>query len=95
MFRGTPDPSFNRGPGGGGPGGRGGGPGSAFRLIPPFAENQVNLTEEQRAKVTQLEADTKAQLQKILTREQMKAMEEARPPRGPSGIGGPEGNPPR
>ncbi|HWE96199.1 MAG TPA: YHYH protein [Tepidisphaeraceae bacterium] len=85
LFRGTPDPSFNRGPvGRPGPGGRPG-----FHLIPPFAEPQLNLSADQRQQITALENETKAKLGKILTADQLKTLQETRPPgppgRGPSG----------
>jgi hypothetical protein len=96
MFRGTPDSSFDRGPmaggggrrGGGGLGG-GGGPPGGFHLIPRFAEDPLNLTDDQRKQIADLEAETKAKLEKILTADQMKTLEQARPPgRGPGGPGG-------
>jgi hypothetical protein len=93
MFRGTPDPSFDRGPvagGGGRRGGRGpgfgpGGPPGGFHLIPRFAEDQLNLTDDQRKQIAELEAQTKGRLEKILSADQMKTLEQARPPRGPGG----------
>ncbi len=84
------------GPGGPGPGpggGQRGGPGG-FHLIPRLAEEKLNLTDEQKKQVADLEAETKAKLAKILTADQLKTLEEARPPRGqrpggPRGEGGP------
>ncbi len=93
-YRSTPDPSFNRRPPGGGfPNDGGGPPAPGFHLIPRFAEPRLSLTDEERKQIATLEADTKARLSKILTPEQMKTMEEARPPRGFGGPGGPGGGP--
>lgn len=83
------------GPGGGGGGGRtgGGGPGGpgggGAHLIPRFAEEQLNLSEDQRKQIADLEREMKDKLAKILTPEQVKALEDARPPqRGQGGPGG-------
>jgi hypothetical protein len=48
---------------------------------------QLKLTDEQKKQVAELEKDTKAKLGKILTSEQKKILEKARPPR--PGQGGP------
>ncbi|MGO8746553.1 MAG: hypothetical protein ACLQNE_11240 [Thermoguttaceae bacterium] len=85
------------GPGGGGPpwrmgpGGQGGPGGfrAGFHLIPPFAVEKLNLTEDQQQQVAALEKETKAKLYKILTTAQRKTLETARPPR--PGMGGPGG----
>src|SRR5580704_4596765 len=57
------------GPNGGGPGGREGrgGPGGGFHLIPRFAEEKLNLTDDQKTQIAELEKETKAKLEKILT----------------------------
>ena len=105
MFRGAPDSSFDRGPmaggsgrhGGPGPGGGGGlagGPPGGFHLIPRFAQDQLNLDDDQRKQIAELEAETKAKLAKILTSDQMTTLEQARPPRGGPGGGGPGGGGP-
>ena len=93
------------GPGGppprNGPGGRGG-PRAGFHLIPPFVAERMNLTDAQKKQVAELEKETKAKLYKILTPQQQKTLEAARPPRprqgggdrrGPGGPGGPGGGP--
>jgi YHYH protein len=80
-FRGTPDPSFMRRPGGGG-GAREGGPDGAFHLIPPFALRRVNLTDEQRRQIEPLDQEARERLEKILTPEQLQILKESRPPRG-------------
>jgi Spy/CpxP family protein refolding chaperone len=83
------------GPGGGGPGGPGGGgpgrPPGGVHVIPRFAEEKLNLTDDQRKQVDDLEKEVKEKLSKILTPEQMKTLEEARPPRGPGGGQGGQG----
>ena len=77
------------GPGGpGGPGGRGG-----FHLLPPRAQEQLNLTADQQKQLAALEAETKAKLEKILTPEQLKQLQQMRPPGRPGGMGGPNGGP--
>jgi hypothetical protein len=81
---------------GGGPGGpregrpdRAGPPGGVH-VIPRFAEEKLKLTDDQRQQIADLEKEMKEKLAKILTPEQLKTLEQARPPRGP-GRGGPEG----
>lgn len=74
------------GPGQGGPGGQGG-----FHLLPPRAMEQLNLTAEQQKKLTALEAELKAKLEKILTPEQMQQLKQMRPPQRQGGPGGPGG----
>ena len=75
------------------PGGPGGGPEDprgpegGFHLIPRFAAEQMNLTTEQQAQLAKLEAEAKAELDKILTPAQQRALDEARPP-FPGGPGG-------
>ena len=93
---GNPPPKQDGGPGGaGGPpgGGQGGGQGQrrgpgGFHLIPPFALEKLELTDDQKTQIADLEKETKAKLEKILTPEQMKTLKEARPPRGQGGRGG-------
>lgn len=67
-----------------------GGPAAGFHLIPRFVAEQLKLTEEQAKEIAELEKEVKAKLDKILTAEQKKILEEARPPRGgQGGQGGP------
>lgn len=82
---------------GGGPGGVGGqhrpdGRGG-FHLLPPRAEQRLQLTDDQKKQVAALEAETKAKLEKILTPEQLEKLNHMRPPmmgrRGPGMRGGP------
>jgi len=85
-----PPPGREGGPGGpGGPGGQGG-----FRLVPPRAQEQLNLTADQQKQVADLEAMTRAKLDKILTPEQLQELRQMRPLQrqaGPGGPGGPGG----
>ena len=88
---GPPDGPGGEGAGGpprrGGPGGPGG-PGG-FHLIPRFAMEKLNLTEDQQKQVADLEKETKTKLYKILTPKQQKTLEASRPPRPGEGQGGP------
>jgi len=80
----------------GGPGGRGG-----FHLLPPRAQEQLNLTSDQQKQLAALEVEVKAKIEKILTPEQLKQLQQMRPPppqggmgRGrPGGAGGGQGGP--
>ena len=76
-------PQHQGGPGG--PGGRAG-----FHLLPPRAQEQLKLTDDQKAQIAALEAETKAKLEKILTPEQMTQLKNLRPPMRPDGQGGPQ-----
>ena len=73
------------------PASRPSGPGGGFHLIPVFAAEKMNLTDDQRKQLDELAKETKAKLDKILTPEQQKILEEARPPRPGQGAGGPGG----
>jgi Spy/CpxP family protein refolding chaperone len=70
---------------------RDGGPGGGVHLIPPFVRDNLNLTDEQQKQIADLEKEMTDKLMKILTPDQQKQFEEARPPRRP---GGPDGGPP-
>ena len=63
------------------------GPGG-FHLLPPRAQEQLNLTDDQQKQVAALEAEVKAKLEKILTPEQLKQLKQMRPPGRPGGPGG-------
>jgi hypothetical protein len=52
-----------------------------FHLLPRNEEEKLNLTTEQRKQIEDLATETKNKLEKILTPEQMKALESSRPPR--------------
>ncbi len=72
-----------------------------FHLLPPRAEQRLNLTDDQKKQIAALEAETKAKLEKILTPDQMEKLKNMRPPmmgRGGPGMrggpGGPDNMPP-
>jgi hypothetical protein len=78
-----------------GPPGGGKGPGGPprfelGRVLPPPLMEQLDLTAEQKEQLTALEKEVKERLNKILTAEQKKKVEDFRP-RGPGGPGGPGG----
>jgi hypothetical protein len=85
------------GPGGGGPGGGGpggfGGPPRPGQVLPDFLQDQLELTDEQKTQVAELQKDVDARLEKILTAEQRAQLREMRQ-RGPGGPGGFGGGPP-
>jgi hypothetical protein len=62
-------------------------------LIPRFAEEKLDLTDDQQQQIHQLEQETKAKLAKILTPAQMQILETARPPRRGGGQGQNGGGP--
>ena len=63
-----------------------------IHLLPPRAQEELKLSEEQKKQIAALEAETKAKLEKILTPEQLEQMKQMRPPGGPGGPGGEPGN---
>jgi hypothetical protein len=60
------------------------------RVLPPHARDQLGLTKEQEQTIAAIEAEVKAKLNKILTDEQKKKLEQLGPPApfGPRGPGG-------
>lgn len=52
------------------------------KVLPPFARQAVTLTDEQKKQIAELEKEVKAKLEKILTAEQIKALESTRPTQG-------------
>lgn len=58
------------------------------RVLPPGMREQLNLTDEQKKALDDLEKDVKDRLAKILTEEQRKKLEQT------SGPGNPKGGPP-
>ncbi|MFO0800143.1 MAG: hypothetical protein U0804_21965 [Gemmataceae bacterium] len=98
-------PAMSQPPGGkddkGGPGGKGGfpggpgGKGGGFKLgtvLPPFAQEQLKLTDDQKSQLTALEADVKGKLEKLLTADQLKSLDTMRGGFG-GGAGGKGGFP--
>ncbi len=78
-----------RGPGGpGGFGGRGpGGPPRPAQVLPPFLQERLELTAEQKKQLDALQKEVDAKLDKILTAEQKKQLKEMREGFGPGGRG--------
>jgi hypothetical protein len=83
-------------PGGpGGPGGRFGGPGGfggpppVGQVLPPFVRDMLEVTDDQKKQLDELQKEVDAKLAKILTDDQRKRLREMRD-RGPGGrFGGP------
>ncbi len=66
-----------------GPDGKKGGPPPRFALgkvLPPHVAEALDLTEEQQTKIAELEKKVRAELEKILTPEQIKKAESVGPP---------------
>lgn len=63
----------------------------AGTVLPPFMVEELKLTDAQKAQLADLEKDVKAKLDKLLTDEQKKALENIRPG-GQGGAGGPGGD---
>ena len=83
LIQAQPDNQPPGAPGEGGqrPGRRqGGGPGGmqpgGFHVIPPFAQEQLNLTDDQKKQIESLEKETKAKLDKILTDDQKQKLKD-------------------
>ncbi len=62
------------------------------KALPPFIRDELDLTREQEKRLDAIEADLRAQLDKLLTAEQKKAIANFAPP-GPGGPGGGPGGP--
>ena len=94
------------------PGGREGQPGGrpmgggfeVGKVLPPFAAEQLRLTDDQKSKIAVMEKEIKEKLALILTADQFRQLENSRPPMrggrpgaegGPGGPGGPDGPPER
>jgi hypothetical protein len=88
------------GPPGGGPGGRGPGgfgPPALGQILPPFLQENLKLSAEQKKQLDELQKEVDAKLGKILTAEQkqqLKQMRERFGRGGPPGGRGPGGPPP-
>jgi hypothetical protein len=74
-----------------GPGGQA--PRAGLHLLPPRAQEQLNLTADQLKQVASLEAEVKTRLEQILTPEQVQQLKQLRPPQHRLGRG-PGGRPP-
>src|SRR5437879_2936317 len=78
---------------------RGGPPGrfELGRLAPPHVRADLDLTKEQEKQLADLEKEVKERLRKIFNAEQIKKLENLRPPRpgGPGGRPGPRTEPPQ
>ena len=68
-------------------------PPPGVHFLPPHLMKKLNLTADQKKQIHDLEKEIKAKLDKILTPEQKKIMEESRPPRREGQ--GPDGDAPR
>jgi outer membrane protein assembly factor BamB len=66
---------FGGGPGGG-PGGGAFGPPQPGQILPPFLQDRLNFTDDQKKQVKQLQKDVDDQLSKLLTDEQKKTLKE-------------------
>jgi hypothetical protein len=80
----------------GGPGGFGPPPGGGFprpgEVLPPMVQQRLKLTAEQKSQLSALQKEVDARLEKILTADQRKQLDEMRR-RGPGGFGPPGGGP--
>ena len=79
---GRPPPAQGGGPGGGAPRGRGG-----LHLLPAGAQDQLNLSTDQQRQLADLETQTQAKLDQILTPDQQQLLQQMRPPQGQGGNG--------
>lgn len=88
------------GPPGGFPGGAGGPPGrfgppfAPGQLLPPFLQERLKLTDEQKKQLDELQKEVQGKLDKILTEEQRKQLKDMQSRFGPRGPGGPPGGAP-
>jgi hypothetical protein len=92
---GEPDGKGPKGPKGKGPGGPGGfgGPPQPGQIMPPFIQDLLDLSADQRKQLQELQKAVDGKLEKILTEQQMKQFREMRE-RGPKGFGPPGGKGP-
>ena len=66
-------------------GGRFGGPPQSGEIVPPFLQERLNLTEEQKTQLSTLQKEADGKLDKILTEDQKKQLHEMRAGSGPGG----------
>jgi len=83
------------------------GPRGWVHVLPPGADQRLNLTDDQKKQIASLEADVASKLQTILTSDQVAQLKQMHPPRpqgegnrgpggsngGPGGFGGPGDEP--
>ena len=69
------------------------GPRGGFHVLPPGAAQRLNLTDDQKKQIADLEADVKVRMEKILTADQLAQLKKMHPPRPQGNGGGPEGGP--
>ncbi|AWM38012.1 spore coat protein CotH [Gemmata obscuriglobus] len=81
------------GPGMGGPGGGGFRPPAPGEVLPAPLQDALQLTAEQKKQLAEIQKETEAKLEKLLTAEQFKQFKEMkeRAPGGPGGFAGPGG----
>ncbi len=60
------------------------------RVLPPFAREELNLTQEQELQLDALEKHVKGRLESILTDKQILQLRDIRPPMPPGGPGAPK-----
>jgi hypothetical protein len=73
-----------------GPGGKGfGGPPQPGQILPAFIQNILELSADQKKKVDEIQKGLAGKLAKLLTEEQNRQFEEAKPGFGPGGFGPP------
>jgi Spy/CpxP family protein refolding chaperone len=72
------------------------GPRGMFHILPPGAADRLNLSDDQKKQIADLEADVKTKMEKILTSDQLAQLKKMhpRPPRGGGGFGGGQGGGP-
>jgi hypothetical protein len=82
---------FGKGPDGKGPFGKGG-PGGFSQpghVLPPFVQDMLKLTDDQRKRLDEFQKEVTAKLDRILTEEQNRQFKDAKPGFGPGGFGAP------
>ncbi len=70
--------------------GPGGQAGRGFHVLPPWAMQELDLSDAQKKQLAALETEVKAKVEKILTADQLRKMKQLRPPprQGGPGMGG-------
>jgi len=88
-----------KGPGGKGPGGKGpdgkgpggfpgfGGPPQPGQILPGFLQGMMNMTEEQKKQLEEIQKEVTAKLEKVLNEKQKKEFKDFQPGFGPGGFG--------